>query len=95
MEGIDKLYQALGGMEPTLRPGSWDLAARTETGEVIVIGLDEELHFNRYRRQTLSAPWYAGEIEVSESRFGSPPASRREEPTRELGRHAMRPPLLH
>ena len=53
------LYQQLGGMNPspTLRPGSWDLAV-TYAGDVLVIELDEELHFNRYREMSLDAPWY-------------------------------------
>ncbi len=36
-----------------LRPGAWDL---TLAGGVVV-ELDEELHFNRYRTRTLTAPW--------------------------------------
>lgn len=35
-----------------LRPGRWDLAF-----EGLVVELDEELHFNRYRRRTLAEPW--------------------------------------
>jgi hypothetical protein len=48
-------YRTFGGTEqdPALRPGAWDLAF--EDG--LVIELDEELHFNRYRGQTLSADW--------------------------------------
>jgi hypothetical protein len=53
-------YRELGGIQPSprLRTGGWDLAVEDEPGEMIVIELDEELHFNRYRRVTLSAPWY-------------------------------------
>ena len=53
------LYQALGGVDPTpiLRPGPWDLALEAD-GALIVVELDEELHFNRYREATLRAPWY-------------------------------------
>lgn len=40
---------------PALRPGGWDL----QFGEVAVVELDEELHFNRYRAMTLSASWTA------------------------------------
>lgn len=51
------LYQGLGGKAPvrTLRPGAWDLAF---TGGLMV-ELDEELHFNRYRLRTRQAPWSA------------------------------------
>jgi hypothetical protein len=54
------LYRQLGGTQedPTLRPGGWDLAVTADDATVIVIELDEELHFNRYREQTLTAPWY-------------------------------------
>jgi hypothetical protein len=49
------LYRELGGQheQPVLRPGAWDL---TLAGGV-VIELDEELHFNRYRARTLAEPW--------------------------------------
>lgn len=52
---ILQTYRTFGGteQEPALRPGAWDLAF--EDG--LVIELDEELHFNRYRGQTLSADW--------------------------------------
>ncbi|MGH3672305.1 MAG: DUF7255 family protein, partial [Pseudonocardiaceae bacterium] len=40
-------------MVPRLRPGSWDLAF--EDG--LVVELDEELHFNRYRALALEADW--------------------------------------
>lgn len=51
------LYRALGGrgLSPQLRPGAWDLAFQGG----LVIELDEELHFNRYRRLTLEAEWTA------------------------------------
>lgn len=50
------LYEDLGGLQasPVFRPGAWDLSF----GDV-VIELDEELHFNRYRAQTLGASWAA------------------------------------
>nr|WP_245914776.1 hypothetical protein [Nocardia fluminea] len=59
---IEAVYQALGGSAPMLRlrPGSWDLAF----ADGLVIELDEELHFNRYRAQTLHSlaaaalPWH-------------------------------------
>lgn len=53
-EGILSLYSELGGTqsEPSLRPGSWDLVF----GE-LVVELDEELHFNRYRAATLQPEW--------------------------------------
>jgi hypothetical protein len=49
------LSRELGGQQeqPVLRPGGWDL---TLVGGV-VIELDEELHFNRYRSRTLAEPW--------------------------------------
>ena len=51
------LYRALGGIEPNppYRPGSWDLAFYGG----LVVELDEELHFNRYRAQTLDPSWAA------------------------------------
>jgi len=55
--GLLDLYQALGGVlaRPTLRPGPWDLAFTNG----LVVELDEELHFNRYRAMTLDRPWAA------------------------------------
>lgn len=49
------LYRDLGGQQeqPVLRPGAWDLAL--DGG--VVVELDEELHFNRYRKKTLAEPW--------------------------------------
>lgn len=49
------LYRDLGGVnvEPALRPGSWDLAY----ADGLVVELDEELHFNRYRLLTIDRPW--------------------------------------
>ena len=48
------LYRRLGGRidRPELRPGPWDLAMGG-----LLIELDEELHFNRYREMTLARPW--------------------------------------
>ena len=59
-EALARLYRQLGGIQedPTLRPGSWDLAVTADDGTMIVVELDEELHFDRYRKQTLAAPWY-------------------------------------
>lgn len=53
-EDVLALYRDLGGAleYPPLRPGAWDLS----TGGLL-IELDEELHFNRYRRLTLARPW--------------------------------------
>lgn len=55
---VEGLYRGLGGKQepPVLRPGGWDLAL---VGGV-VIELDEELHFNRYRSRTLATPWSTG-----------------------------------
>lgn len=62
------LYRGLGGIEdhPRLRPGTWDLSF----GGVLV-ELDEELHFNRYRRRTIEAalwsstPWASFYMDAS------------------------------
>lgn len=59
---LTELYKALGGTQalPTLRPGSWDLTFANR----LVVELDEELHFNRYRSKTLGVgvaaclPWH-------------------------------------
>ena len=40
---------------PPVRPGAWDLAF----DDGLVVELDEELHFNRYRARTLQTPWAA------------------------------------
>lgn len=47
-------YRTLGGIqtEPRLAPGKWDLSFHD-----LVVELDEELHFNRYRLVTLSQGW--------------------------------------
>ncbi|WIB61437.1 hypothetical protein DEJ13_06300 [Curtobacterium sp. MCLR17_007] len=47
------LYRRLGGLleHPELRPGSWDFAYAD-----VVVELDEDMHFNRYRAATLKAP---------------------------------------
>lgn len=49
------VYRTLGGSQdaPTLRPGGWDLLFAGG----LVVELDEELHFNRYRAVTLEASW--------------------------------------
>lgn len=51
------VYRALGGTAPVRppRPGAWDLAF--EGG--LMVELDEELHFNRYRSRTLESLWAA------------------------------------
>lgn len=52
------LYSELGGLQasPSFRPGAWDL--RFAGG--LIVELDEELHFNRYRATTLRASWETG-----------------------------------
>lgn len=47
-------YRKLEGIQtqPRLAPGKWDLSFRD-----LVVELDEELHFNRYRLVTLSQDW--------------------------------------
>jgi hypothetical protein len=54
---VVELFQTLGGRTPMppLRPGAWDLAL----ADGLVVELDEELHFNRYRAQTLRRQWAA------------------------------------
>ncbi len=51
------LYRTFGGMQdsPTFPPGSWNLPFRGP----LLVELDEELHFNRYRATTLEASWEA------------------------------------
>jgi hypothetical protein len=64
-------YRALGGRleHPSLRPGAWDLNVSG-----LVVELDEELHFNRYREMTLrhewarALPWTAFYLELCETR---------------------------
>jgi hypothetical protein len=48
------MYRQLGGVgaEPRLAPGKWDLSFQD-----LVVELDEELHFNRYRLATFSRGW--------------------------------------
>jgi hypothetical protein len=50
-----QLYCRLGGLleDPALRPGKWDLAFDGS----LMVELDEELHFNRYRAATLGTSW--------------------------------------
>ena len=52
---VDDIYRALGGTaaDVRFRPGPWDLAF--DGG--LVVELDEELHFNRYRRSTFEQAW--------------------------------------
>lgn len=49
------LYRDLGGSgtSPALRPGSWDVSV-----DGVLVELDEELHFNRYRALTLGSELY-------------------------------------
>lgn len=51
------LYRSLGGRADaaTLRPGAWDLVF----DDGLIVELDEELHFNRYRALSLTAEWTA------------------------------------
>jgi hypothetical protein len=60
VDALVSLYRQLGGVQggPKLRPGSWDLSVSPASGPALAVELDEELHFNRYREQTLRAPWY-------------------------------------
>jgi hypothetical protein len=51
-----RLYGSLGGrlQSPTLTPGPWDILV-----DGVLVELDEELHFNRYRSLTLESPSYS------------------------------------
>lgn len=53
---IDLLYEQLGGVQlkPRLAPSSWDACLGG-----IVVELDEEQHFNRFRGVTLAPAWAA------------------------------------
>jgi hypothetical protein len=50
-----RVYTSLGGVRPEARiaPGRWDLVVDGRAVE-----LDEDLHFNRYRKLTLDSPLY-------------------------------------
>lgn len=49
------LYRDLGGtqVDPRLAPGGWDLAFT----DGLLLELDEDMHFNRYRNVTLQTSW--------------------------------------
>lgn len=53
--GIDRVYRALGGLlcDFPARPGNWDAEWLD-----CAVELDEERHFNRYRRLTLESELY-------------------------------------
>ena len=50
-----RVYTSLGGVraEARIAPGGWDLVV-----DGLAVELDEDLHFNRYRRLTLDSPMY-------------------------------------
>jgi hypothetical protein len=52
------LYRTLGGIQsaPRLAPGSWDVVY----ADGLLVELDEDMHFHRYRGATLNAPWSEG-----------------------------------
>lgn len=55
-DGVVALFEGLGGHKGSidrLRPGGWDLAL----ADGVIVELDEELHFNRYRQLTLQSAW--------------------------------------
>jgi len=59
---IAMLYYRLGGIDPLpIRTGRWDMSFSQ-----LVIELDEEQHFNRYRQITLDTP-FAAELPWSET----------------------------
>jgi len=53
-----ELYRDLGGLldDPAWKPGGWDLIFEGP----LVVELDEQLHFNRYRARTLETTWTVG-----------------------------------
>jgi hypothetical protein len=55
--GVMDLYRGFGGTGAVvlLRPGAWDLLFDGS----LIVELDEELHFNRYRAATLEPAWAA------------------------------------
>jgi hypothetical protein len=61
-EAVDRvlaLYRALGGDAEDFvdfRPGVWDIVL----ADGVIVELDEEQHFNRYRRVTLEPDWTDG-----------------------------------
>lgn len=51
-----ELFRALGGVDSplvALRPGAWDIVL----DDGLIVELDEEQHFNRYRAATLEPGW--------------------------------------
>jgi len=55
-ERVLDLYRALGGSAEefvVFRPGVWDIVLT----DGLIVELDEEQHFNRYRRATLEPDW--------------------------------------
>lgn len=53
---VKDCYRKLGGRveNPRLRPGAWDLVVNN-----VMVELDEDLHFNRYRALTLDSETYS------------------------------------
>lgn len=49
-----RIHAMLGGLSatPTLHPGAWDV----QTADGLIVELDEEFHFTRYRAATLRLP---------------------------------------
>lgn len=54
-EEVGLIYRALSGRssEPRSQPGPWDIPC-----DRVIVELDEQRHFNRYRSVTLNAPTY-------------------------------------
>ncbi len=54
---VTRIYRRLGGVrdQPRVAPGPWDLQI-----DEVVVELDEENHFNRYRALSLDSPLYRG-----------------------------------
>jgi hypothetical protein len=69
-----RLFELLGGVgaSPALRTGPWDIAC----ADGVLVELDEQLHFNRYRAVTLGSewspmlPWYVTYVEQTVAHEG-------------------------
>ena len=58
-ERVLDLYRSLGGSAEdfvVFRPGVWDIVL----ADGLIVELDEEQHFNRYRSATLAPAWAEG-----------------------------------
>ena len=55
IKNVTEVYKKLNGqyLELPIGYGSWDISTKN-----FIIEIDEERHFNRYRKQTLESPFY-------------------------------------